>query len=111
MNTVGAWIKAHPGVNVLAFERNYGKSFGFGSMEEVCGFCLASHYFDREPPELCRFCRAPIRESHLISDLPEVVSVIYRLGVPSALQGESSRPSPRPFIVWRKPKGKTVPNS
>jgi len=55
MNTVGVWIKGHPGVNALSFERNSDKSFGFGEWEEVCGFCLASHYFEGEPSEFCKF--------------------------------------------------------
>jgi hypothetical protein len=38
MRTVAAWIKAHPGVNVLAFDRNSGKGYCFGEPEE---FCLA----------------------------------------------------------------------
>jgi len=97
MNTVAAWIRAHPGVNVLAFERNSDKSFGFGSTEEVCGFCLASHYFEGEPPRTCTFCRAPIRESHLISELPEVTNRIYVL----APYAEPRIKDPRrlPFIV------------
>jgi len=39
MNSLAAWIRADSGVNVLAFERNCRKSFGFGQFEEVCGFC------------------------------------------------------------------------
>jgi hypothetical protein len=35
MKTLAAWIKANPGVNVLMFERNFQKSFGFGRFEEV----------------------------------------------------------------------------
>ena len=66
--TLHAWKQAHPHVNVLAFERNHDKIFGFGDLEEVCGFCLASLYFDEEPPESCPFCRAPIREAPIISD-------------------------------------------
>jgi hypothetical protein len=77
MKTLHAWIKTHPGVSVLAFERNSDKSFGFGEREEVCGFCLASHYFDGEPPEFCKFCRAPLRETHMISDLPEITNRVY----------------------------------
>ena len=67
MQTLGAWKAAHPGVNVLAFEANSDRTFGFGHNEEVCGFCLASHYFEDEPPRLCNFCRAPLRETHVIS--------------------------------------------
>jgi hypothetical protein len=79
VNTVAAWIKEHPGVNVLAFERNSDKSIGFGKREEVCGYCLASHYFEGKPPSCCRFCRAPLRETHLISDFSEIVNRIYTL--------------------------------
>jgi len=43
--TLYQWKQAHPHVNVLAFEANYDKESGFGELEEVCGFCLASHYF------------------------------------------------------------------
>jgi hypothetical protein len=78
MKTLQSWINAHPGVNVLAFEGNSGKSFGFGVSEEVCGFCLASHYFDERPPGTCRFCRAPLRETHVISDLPSIKNRIYQ---------------------------------
>lgn len=81
--TLHAWKQTHPHVNVLAFESNHDKSCGFGDLEEVCGFCLASHYFEDEPPELCAFCRTPIREGRAISDLPEIVSRKYRLA-PSA---------------------------
>jgi len=102
MKTLAAWIKAHPGVNVLAFERNHAKSFGFGAWEEVCGFCLASHYFDGEPPKLCKYCRAPLRESHLISDLPELLNRVYRLGGTSTFSPDS--PGRWPFIVWRNPR-------
>jgi len=102
MKTLAAWIKANPGVNVLAFERNAKESFGFGQSEEVCGFCLASHYFDGKPPERCTFCRASFRESHLISDLPELLNRAY------SLERTSSRPlqipKGRPFIAWRQPK-------
>jgi hypothetical protein len=77
MNTLHSWIKAHPGINVLAFERHSDKSFGFGDWEEVCGFCLASHYFEEEPPDYCHFCKAPLRNTHVISDLPEVKKQIY----------------------------------
>ena len=54
MTTLARWIKEHPGVNALDFERNYRKSFNFGRFEELCGFCLASHYFEGEPPIRCR---------------------------------------------------------
>ena len=100
MKTLAAWIKANPGVNVLAFERNHTKSFGFGELEEVCGFCLASHYFDCEPPERCKFCRALFRESHLISDLPELLNRVYKLGELGLRPPEP--PKKRPFVVWRR---------
>jgi hypothetical protein len=80
MNTIAAWMKAHPSVNALAFERNSDKSFGFGTWEEVCGFCLASHYFEGDPPEVCKFCRAPLRDTHVISGLSEVANRIYDFG-------------------------------
>lgn len=100
MNTVAAWIKEHPGVNVLAFERNSDKSIGFGKREEVCGFCLASHYFEGEPPSWCRFCRASLRETHVISNLPEIVNRIYTL----PLFQPAVKPAPRelPFIVKKR---------
>jgi len=101
MNTLAAWIKEHPGVNVLVFERKYGKSFGFGRFEEVCGFCLASHFFDREPPVTCRFCRAPLQETHVISNLPEVTNRVYRVG---QFFDVSIQPMPkRPFLLRRDP--------
>jgi len=78
MNTVSEWVKAHSGVRIAAFERNWNKSFGFGTWEDVCGFCLASHYFNERPPKHCRFCQAPLRETHVISDLPEVTKRIYK---------------------------------
>jgi len=102
MKTLHAWIKAHPGVNVLAFERNYDKSFGFGEREDVCGFCLASHYFDAEPPESCKFCRAPLRETNVISDLPEIGDRIYNFGGP--LSAPSWVRRKLPFIVRKNPK-------
>jgi hypothetical protein len=72
MKTVAEWLKKYPGVNILAFERNASKSSGFGTSEEVCGFCLASHYFDGTQPERCKFCRAPLRKSHVISETREI---------------------------------------
>jgi hypothetical protein len=99
MNTLQAWIKAHPGINVLAFEANYSKSFGFGSTEIVCGFCLASHYFEEEEPEICRFCRAPIRETAVISDLPEIVHRKYVLSA----HPTPANARPRLTVVSRKP--------
>ena len=78
VKTVAAWITKHPGINALAFEGNSDKSFGFGEWEEVCGFCLASHYFNRKAPEFCQFCRAQLRETRVISDLPLVTSRIYQ---------------------------------
>ena len=77
MRTLQSRINANPGINVLAFERNASKSYGFGEGEEVCGFCLASHYFDEEPPEFCKFCRAPLRKTHAISDLPSIRDRVY----------------------------------
>jgi hypothetical protein len=77
MRTVTAWKTAHPNVNILAFEANFDKAFGLGRFEEVCGFCLASHYFNEGPPIVCHFCRAPLREASLISDFPEIVNRIY----------------------------------
>src|SRR4029077_2343922 len=79
MKTLQAWIRGHPGINVLAFEMNAGKSFGFGGKEEVCGFCLASHYFAEDAPAFCRFCRSPLWETHAISDLPEVQRRVYTI--------------------------------
>jgi len=102
MRTFAVWIKANPGVNALMLERNYAKSFGFGRFEEVCGFCLASHYFDGEPPERCSFCRALFREALLISGLAEVLSRVYRIG--GSLPIASEPPRKQPFIVWRKAK-------
>jgi hypothetical protein len=101
MITLQAWINAHPGVNVLAFERNSGKSFGLGKWEEVCGFCLASHHFDDRPPKICKFCRAPLREAHAISELPETTGRIYNFtrlvpvavdrGLPFVVSGRAVR--------------------
>jgi len=79
MNTIAAWIKAHPSVDALAFERNSDKSFGFGEREEVCGFCLDSYYFEEEPPEFCKFCRTQLGGTHVISDLSEVIRRAWRL--------------------------------
>jgi len=104
MKTLQSWIDAHSGVNVLTFERNSDKSFGFGSSEEVCGFCLASHYFDPEPPEFCKFCRAPLRETHVISDLPGIRSKIYNCGRPLSTIIETKRELP--FILQKNPKEK-----
>jgi hypothetical protein len=105
MKTLTAWIKAHPGIDVLAFERNHHKSFGFGEHEEVCGFCLASHYFDLEPPEFCKFCRAPIQNTFAISDLPEIVTRIYNF---SHLFGTASAAQRKlPFIVRRNSANKS----
>jgi hypothetical protein len=101
MKTLAAWINAHPGINVLAFERNHHKSFGFGEYEEVCGFCLGSHYFEEEPPEFCRFCRAPLQDTHAISNLPEITNRLYNLG---SFLGASSEPKRNlPFIVRQVP--------
>jgi len=97
MKTVLTWLKMHPGVNVFAFEKNPDKSFGFGEFEEVCGFCLASHYFEKQPPEICPFCRAPLWETHAISDLTEITERIYDF---SGLFGVYGQPERKlPFIV------------
>jgi hypothetical protein len=100
VKTVAAWIKEHPGINALAFESNSDKSFGFGEREEVCGFCLASHYFDEEPPQFCKFCRVPLRDTHIISGLPEVANRVYDAGLLFCGRGISR--SSLPFIVGRK---------
>ena len=107
MRTFQKWISEHPHINVLVFEKNYDKEFGFGALEEVCGFCLASHFFDDEPPKICHFCRAPIRETHTISDLPEITSRKYVIAVSTSATNHASRPSL--FIVKRKPKEKAQP--
>jgi hypothetical protein len=99
MNTVAAWIKEHPRVNVLAFEQNFDKSSGFGGEEEVCGFCLASHYFDQRPPEFCRFCRAPLWATHVLSELAEITERTYDLGW---LVREPEQPAPHRLILVRK---------
>jgi len=101
VKTLRKWIEAHPGIDVLAFERNHHKSFGFGEQEEVCGFCLASHYFEGEPPKVCRFCRAPLGDTHVISDLLEIATRVYNLNwfsiIPSEVQHNL------PFIVRTNP--------
>ena len=101
MRTLNAWLKAHPHVNVLAFERNYAQQRGFGAEEEVCGFCLASHFFDGEPPKLCSFCRAPIRDTHAISDLPEILARRYDMA-PLPARREMVRPLL--FVVSKDPR-------
>jgi len=103
VNTLAAWIEGHPGVNVLMFESNYDKSFGFGEFEEVCGFCLASYYFEDEPPKNCKFCRAPIQETHIISDLPDIRSRVYR-GIGSPLLRPATTARKLPFIVKHETK-------
>jgi hypothetical protein len=96
--TLFQWKQAHPHVNVLAFEANCDKESGFGDWEEVCGFCLASHYFEKEPPEICQFCRAPIRETEVISDLEEITNRKYFM----LAAGATDRPELfRPFLVRR----------
>ena len=92
--------QAHPRVNVLAFQANYNKSFGFGNNEVVCGYCLASHYFDEREPEFCAFCRAPIRRTQTIADLPEVVNEVFWLS--AALRGEEPQTSLKLALVWSK---------
>jgi len=102
MKTLAAWIKANPGVNALAFERNADKSFGFGRSEEVCGFCLASHYFDGEPPERCKFCRALLRESHVVANFPEITSRAYSF---TSLSDAPAQHTPKSlFLVPQGPK-------
>ena len=90
MGTLDRWIKAHPQVIPSMFEKNYEKHSGSGKFEDVCGFCLASHFFKDEPPTVCRFCRAPIRETRSISALPEVLHQAWRL-----LPGKENKASPR----------------
>lgn len=92
------WIAAHPGINALAFEANHEKSFGFGSFEEVCGFCLASHYFDDEPPTRCTFCRSPFEEARAISDLSQIKNRVYSVR-PLDQWEERNRGL---FIVWSR---------
>jgi hypothetical protein len=96
MRTLQSWLNAHPHVNVLAFEKNYAQQRGFGAEEEVCGFCLASHFFDSEPPEYCGLCRAPLRDSHAISDLREIVARRYELRL---FPAEQKHVRPLPFVV------------
>jgi hypothetical protein len=100
VRTLSAWKAAHPGVNILAFEANSDKAFGFGHNEEVCGFCLASHYFEDQAPIVCKFCRAQLRETHVISELPEIVNRIYTQPLLQPRSGAS--PRPLPFIVKKR---------
>ncbi len=93
MKTLAEWLKAHPRVSAQMFERNCNKATGSGRFEEVCGFCLASHYFKEKTPKICRFCRAPIRETRSISDLPEVLNQRWRLVYKLNQLG-----SPRPIL-------------
>jgi hypothetical protein len=93
MKTLAEWLKAHPRVSAQMFERNYNKASGSGRFEEVCGFCLASHYFTDKPRKICKFCRAPIRETRSISDLPEVLNQRWRLVYKLNQLG-----SPRPIL-------------
>jgi hypothetical protein len=97
--TLFQWKQEHAHVNVLAFEANCHKESGFGELEEVCGFCLASHYFERIPPKVCRFCRAPIREARSISGLPEVVNQVWTL---SSSGIELAKSKPGLFLVQKR---------
>jgi hypothetical protein len=81
MKTVAEWLKKHPGVKTRMFERNYKKETGSGRFEAVCGFCLASHYFNRKPAHECQFCRAPFRDARSISNLPQVLKWRWRLSL------------------------------
>ncbi len=92
MKTLAEWITAHPNVIASMFEKNYDKQSGSGKFEEVCGFCLSSHYFRNKPPLVCRFCRAPIRETRSISNLPEILNQRWRL---VELPGQTPFPQPR----------------
>jgi hypothetical protein len=79
MKTVAEWLEKHPDVKARMFERNYKKESGSGRFEDVCGFCLASHYFRKKLRAKCKFCGAPFRESRSISKLPEVLSQRWRI--------------------------------
>ncbi len=93
MKTLVEWLESHPRVSAQMFERNYNKATGSGRFEEVCGFCLASHYFKEKAPKICKFCRAPIRGTRSISDLPEVLTQRWRLVYKLNQLG-----SPRPIL-------------
>jgi len=101
VRTLLQWKNQHPHVNVLAFESNYNKRFGFGRLEDVCGFCLASYFFDDEPPEVCRYCRAPIQEANAISDLPDIAQRKY--AVSRGMTEGDGRCRGKLFIVKREP--------
>jgi hypothetical protein len=79
MKTVAEWLEKHPGVKAGMFERNYKKESGSGRLEDVCGFCLASHYFRKKLRAKRKFCGAPFRETRSISKLPEVLSQRWRV--------------------------------
>jgi len=96
--TLLEWKQKHPRVNVLAYECNSDQAFGFGELEQVCGFCLASLYFENQPPKICPFCRAPIREARVISDLPEIVNRVYSLASETSVSGSRGN-SRKPFLV------------
>ena len=91
MRPLSKWIKAHPRVIASMFEKNYRKQTGSGRYEDLCGFCLASHLFRGKPPILCNFCKAPIRETRSISDLPEVLNQRWRL-VENPKRGRKRQP-------------------
>ena len=61
------------------FEKNYAISVGLGQFETVCGFCLASHFFEESQPTLCALCGAPFQEAQSISDLEEVKEQRWRI--------------------------------
>jgi hypothetical protein len=83
MKSLTDWLKRHPGVKVKMFERNHRKQSGSGTLEIICGFCLASHRFRSRHPRICAFCQAPIRATRSISDLPEVLNQRWRLVSPA----------------------------
>ena len=113
MRTLADWIAAHPQVTTSMFEKNYRKQTGSGRYEDLCGFCLASHLFRGKPPILCKFCKAPIRETRSISDLPEVLNQQWRL-VEHPRRGRkqkslrSQKHSQKAMPVTRHPKAKNL---
>lgn len=97
MKTLAEWIEAHRTVKVKMFEKNYTKESGSGGFETLCGFCLATHYFTQKQPGTCAFCKAPIRDTRSISDLPEILSQRWRLV-------ERARDGGRRFLLPIAPK-------
>ncbi len=83
LTTVSDWIRGHPDVDASQFEKNHSKKSGCGEHECICGFCLASHYFDIEPAGLCHFCGAAIQETLALSDLPEILNQRFRVVMPT----------------------------